>query len=113
MNFLSVLPTAAGPLVVAVILFRAWRRFPNRESRFALIGSLLILGGTLLSLAVVPILLGQSTSLIDIGSRLQLGAVIAILRLPGLVGMFLLAYAYWMVVVSRRGIQPPQTGDGE
>ncbi len=111
MHFFSVLPSAAGPLVVAVILFQAWRKFPNRESRFALIGSLLILGGTLVSLAAVPILLGQSQSLSD--TRFKFGAAIAILRLPGLVGMFLLAYAYWMAVIGRRGILPPQIGDGE
>ena len=111
MNFLSILLAAAGPLVVAIILFRAWRRFPNRESRLALIGSLLILGGTLLSLAIVPILLGQTLSPSDSESRLQIGAAFAILRIPGLVGILLLAYAYWVLVTGRRAIQPPQTGD--
>jgi hypothetical protein len=98
--------------VVAAILFQAWRRFPNRESRFALIGSVLILGGTLVSFAVVQIFLGQSLFPSDSGSRRQLIAVVAILRLPGLVGMLLLAYAYWLLVIGRRAIQPPHAGDG-
>lgn len=111
MNFLSIILAAAGPLVVAVILFRAWRRFPGRESRLALIGALLILGGTLLSLAIVLILLDLNSSPGDSGSRLRLGTAVAILRLPGLVGMVLLAYAYWVVVIGRRDIQPPLRSD--
>ena len=56
MDFLSGLLGVAGWLVVVVILFRAWRRFPNRESRLALIGTLLVLGSTALILVVGSIM---------------------------------------------------------
>ena len=76
MDFLIGLVGVAGWLVAVVILFRAWQRFPNRESRLALIGTLLVLGSTFLTL----ILLDQPPSTSDSDSRLQFGTAFAILR---------------------------------
>ena len=111
MDFLSGLLGVAGWLVVVVILFRAWRRFPNRESRLALIGTLLVLGSTFLTLAAARILLDQPPSPSGTDSRLQLAGVFTILRLPGLAGTILVAYAYWELVIGRRAIQSPQRRD--
>ena len=108
MDFLSGLLGVAGWLVVVVILFRAWRRFPNRESRLALIGTLLVLGSTALILVVGTILRVQAPSRSDLGVTFYL---LGLPRLVGLVGTVMLVYAYWLIVMRAAAIPSSQRKD--
>ena len=108
MDFLSGLLGVAGWLVVVVILFRAWRRFPNRESRLALIGTLLVLGSTALILVLGTTLIVQAQSRSDLGVAFYF---LGLPRLLGLVGSILLVYAYWLIVMRALAIPSSQRKD--
>ena len=108
MDFLNGLIGIAGWVVMAVILFRAWRRFPNRESRLALIGTLLVLGSTALIIVVGPILRVQAPSRSDLGVAFYL---LGLPRLVGLTGFIMPIYAYWLIVMRAAAIRSSQSID--
>ena len=108
MDFLNGLIGIAGWVVMAVILFRAWRRFPNRESRLALIGTLLVLGSTALIIVVGTILRVQAPSRSDLGVTFYF---LGLPRLVGFVGAIMLVYAYWVIVMRAAAIPSSQRKD--
>ncbi len=94
-----------GWLVAAGIVFQARRRFPGRGSTLALIGFLLPLGSAVGRLAAMPILLAQDISSVTFGIALSL------LGLPGLVGIILIVYAFWVILRHSPPVQPSEKGD--
>ncbi len=110
MDFLTGILSMAGWLVAVVILFRAWRRFPNRESKLAFIGFMLVFGSIALSLLVGTILSAQALSRSDLGVAFYF---LGIPRLVGLVGTIVVVYVFWVIVIGARTIQSPQKEDQE
>ncbi len=93
-----------GWLVAAGIVFQARRRFPGRGSTLALIGFLLPLGSAVVRLAAMPILLAQDIS------RITFGVAFTVLGLPGLVGIVLIVYAFWVIVRRSPLVRPSEKG---
>ena len=94
--------------MAAAILFRAWRASPDRGSKLALVGFLLVLVSTALILIVGTILSVQGSS------RSELGVAVYFLGLPrlvGLVGTIMVVYAYWVIVMRSDAIPSPQRKD--
>ncbi len=99
MNLLTGILSEAGWLMAVVILFRAWRRFPNRESKLAFIGFMLVFGSTALSLLVGTILSAQAPSRSDLGVAFYF---LGIPRLVGLVGITVVVYVFWAIAMRAR-----------
>jgi len=101
MDFLTGMLSFGGWLVAVVILFRAWRKFRNQESRIAFAGFLLVFGGIALSLLVGTILSTQAPSRGDLGVAFYF---LGIPRLVGLVGTIVVVYVFWVIVMGARNI---------
>ena len=110
MNLLTGILSIAGWLMAVVILFRAWRRFPNRESKLAFIGFMLVFGSIALSLLVGTILSAQTPSRSDLGVAFYF---LGIPRLVGLVGIIVVVYVFWVIVMRARTIQLSKSEDEE
>ncbi len=101
MSLLTGILSIAGWLMAVVILFRAWRKFRNQESRIAFVGFLLVFGGIALSLLVGTILSAQAPSRSDLGVAFYF---LGIPRLVGLVGAIVVVYVFWVIVMGARNI---------
>ena len=108
MNLLTGILSIVGWLMAVVILFRAWRRFPNRESKLAFIGFMLVFGSIALSLLVGTILSAQAPSRSDLGVAFYF---LGIPRLVGLVGTIVVLYVFWVIVMGARTIHLSQKED--
>lgn len=108
MNLLTGILSFSGWLIAVVILFRAWRRFHNRESKLAFIGFTLVFGSTALTLLVGAILSALAPSRSDIGVAFYL---LGVPRLVGLVGTIVIVYVFWVVVLRVRTVHLSERED--
>ncbi len=92
----------AGWLMAVVILFRAWRSFPDRESKLAFIGFILVFASTALTLLVGTFLSTQAPSRSDLGVAFYF---LGLPRLVGLLGTIVVVYVFWVIVMRARTVQ--------
>ena len=108
MDFLTGILTLGGWMAGSVILFRAWRRFPNRESKYAFVGFLLVFTSSVLILILGTILRVQGPSSRDLGAAFYF---LGVPRLVGLVGTIMVVYVYWMIVSRARTLRLSKSED--
>ncbi len=94
--------------MAVAILFRAWRKFRNQESRIAIVGFLLVFGSIALSLLVGTILSAQAPSRSDLGVAFYF---LGIPRLVGLVGTIMVVYVFWAIAMRTRTSQMSERED--
>ncbi len=87
----------AAWVVAAAIVFRAWRRYRDRDAMIALVGFLIVLGSALTRQAVFLILGDAGAS----GAIYAYTIGVIGIYLVGIAGGLLIAYAFWRIVSSQ------------
>lgn len=94
-------------IVAAVIAFKAWRRYHDRDAKVALVGFLVVLGSPLARYVTLLILGDASAS----GAVTAYTITVIATYLGGMAGGFLIAYAFWRIVRSHGSLRRIEQGD--